>query len=71
MEDRTRLHDAIVGGLITLGILLDSVSFAIGYFLIFVVGIALLQQYWTGICPVYKAMDLWEAREAKEAKEAK
>ena len=65
MEDKTRLHDAIVGGIVTLGIMLGSFGVGSGYLLCGPVGIALVQQYWTGICPVYKAMDLWEARGAK------
>ncbi|MCI0668448.1 MAG: DUF2892 domain-containing protein, partial [Methylococcaceae bacterium] len=60
MKDRTRLHDGIVGVLVTLGVLLGTFNV---YWLLLpaLVGVLLIQSYFTGFCPVYYTLDRIEA----------
>ncbi|MGH8475424.1 MAG: YgaP family membrane protein [Methylococcales bacterium] len=57
MKDRTRLHDGIVGVLVTLGCLFGFLFDNSWFFLPTLIGILLIQSYYTGFCPVYYALD--------------
>ena len=65
MKDRTRLHDAIVGVVVTLGILLGMFVGGSWYLLPALVGVLLIQSYFTGFCPVYYALDKFAASKSQ------
>lgn len=54
---KRRVHDGIVGVLITLGMLLGWLADPLWYLLPLVIGVALLQSAFTGFCPVYFILD--------------
>ncbi len=60
---RTAKHDLIVGGAITLGVLLGYVFSSAWFLLSGLIGVALIQSAFTGFCPVYYAMDQLEKKE--------
>ncbi|MCB1958048.1 MAG: DUF2892 domain-containing protein [Rhodocyclaceae bacterium] len=62
MEQRTRMHDGIVGALILLGALLAA--FVHPYWLLVpgLIGLLMVQSAFTGFCPVYFALDKFEGR---------
>ncbi len=57
MKDRTRLHDGIVGGVVTLGVLLGYFVGPSWFLLPALIGVLLIQSYFTGFCPVYYTLD--------------
>ncbi len=57
MKDRTRLPDGIVGVVVTLGCLLGYFSDGSWFLLPALIGVLLLQSYFTGFCPVYYTLD--------------
>lgn len=57
MYNKRRLHDGIVGLLVTVGIALGHYVSPHWYLLPAAIGITLLQSGVTGICPVYFALD--------------
>lgn len=57
MKDRTRLHDAIVGVVVTLGCLLGFFAGTSWFLLPALIGVLLIQSYFTGFCPVYYTLD--------------
>ncbi len=61
MNNKRQLHDGIVGVIVTLGVFLGAVASPAWLFLPGIVGILLIQSYFTGFCPVYYALDKLEA----------
>jgi len=57
MNSRRRIHDAIVGLLVTVGVALGHYVNAYWLLLPAVIGVTLIQSYVTGFCPVYFALD--------------
>lgn len=57
MKDRTRIHDGIVGVVITLGVLLGYFVGPTWFLLPALIGVLLIQSYVTGFCPVYYTLD--------------
>ena len=57
MKDRTRLHDCIVGVVVTLGCLLGFFAGPSWFLLPALIGVLLIQSYFTGFCPVYYTLD--------------
>ena len=57
MNNKRRMHDAIVGLLVTVGVALGHYVSAHWYLLSAVIGITLVQSGMTGFCPVYFALD--------------
>lgn len=67
METRRRLHDGIVGLVITLGVALGY-WVAPGWLLLpGVVGLLMVQSYFTGFCPVYYTLDRLKLAERASA----
>jgi hypothetical protein len=61
VKDRTRLHDGIVGVVVTLGCLLGFFVGSSWFLLPALIGVLLIQSYFTGFCPVYYTLDRIEA----------
>lgn len=57
MHTKRRVHDAIVGVLITLGVALAYWMSPLWLLLPGVVGLLLIQSGFTGFCPVYYTLD--------------
>jgi hypothetical protein len=57
MQQKRRLHDAIGGLLVTIGVALGHYVSAHWLLLPAVIGLTLLQSGVTGFCPVYFALD--------------
>ncbi len=57
MNRKRRIHDAIVGLLVTVGVALGHYVSAHWLLLPAVIGVTLIQSYVTGFCPVYFALD--------------
>jgi len=57
MNRKRRIHDAIVGLLVTVGVVLGHYVSAYWLLLPAVIGVTLIQSYVTGFCPVYFALD--------------
>jgi DUF2892 family protein len=57
MNNKRRMHDAIVGLLVTVGVALGHYVSAHWYLLPAVIGVTLMQSGVTGFCPVYFAFD--------------
>ena len=57
MQQKRRLHDAIVGLLVTIGVALGHYVSAHWLLLPAAIGLTLLQSGVTGFCPVYFALD--------------
>jgi hypothetical protein len=57
MNHKRRLHDAIVGIVVTLGVALGYYVSATWLLVPAVIGVTLLQSGLTGFCPVYFALD--------------
>ncbi|HUO86812.1 MAG TPA: DUF2892 domain-containing protein [Thermoanaerobaculia bacterium] len=57
METKRRIHDGIVGLLITVGVALGYWLAPAWLILPGVVGLLLVQSYFTGFCPVYYTLD--------------
>ncbi|MEP6957615.1 MAG: DUF2892 domain-containing protein [Nitrospirota bacterium] len=57
MNHKRRLHDAIVGVVITAGVALGYYVSAQWLLLPAVIGLTLIQSGFTGFCPVYFALD--------------
>jgi hypothetical protein len=57
MQHKRRVHDAIVGFLITIGVALGHYVSAHWLLLPAVIGVTLLQSGVTGFCPVYFGLD--------------
>ena len=57
MSHKRRVHDAIVGLLVTVGVALGHYVSAHWYLLPAVIGVTLIQSGVTGFCPVYFALD--------------
>lgn len=57
MYNKRRMHDAIVGLLVTVGVALGHYVSAHWYLLPAVIGVTLIQSGVTGFCPVYFALD--------------
>ena len=57
MHNKRRLHDAIVGLLVTIGVALGHYVSAHWLLLPAVIGVTLIQSGVTGFCPVYFALD--------------
>ena len=57
MHNKRRLHDAIVGLLVTIGVALGNYVSAHWLLLPAVIGVTLIQSGVTGFCPVYFALD--------------
>ena len=57
MNRKRRIHDAIVGLLVTVGVALGHYVSAHWLLLPAVIGVTLIQSYATGFCPVYVALD--------------
>lgn len=65
MKDRTRLHDGIVGVVVTLGVALGYFAGPSWFLLPALIGVLLIQSYFTGFCPVYYTLDRIEASKSK------
>jgi hypothetical protein len=57
MYNKRRMHDAIVGLLITVGVALGHYVSAHWFLLPAVIGVTLIQSGVTGFCPVYFVLD--------------
>jgi hypothetical protein len=57
MSQKRRVHDAIVGLLVTVGVALGHYVSAHWFFLPAVIGVTLIQSGVTGFCPVYFVLD--------------
>ncbi|MDH3673138.1 MAG: DUF2892 domain-containing protein [Gammaproteobacteria bacterium] len=57
VNQKRRLHDGIVGAVITVGVVLGYYLSPVWLLLPGVVGIALVQSAFTGFCPVYYTLD--------------
>lgn len=57
MYNKRRMHDTIVGVLVTVGVALGHYVSAHWFLLPGVIGITLIQSGVTGFCPVYFALD--------------
>jgi hypothetical protein len=57
METKRRIHDGIVGLLITAGVALGYWVAPVWLIVPGVVGLLLVQSYFTGFCPVYYTLD--------------
>lgn len=57
MNQKRRIHDAIVGLLVTAGLALGHYVSAHWLLLPAVIGVTLIQSGFTGFCPVYFALD--------------
>lgn len=57
MNQKRRMHDAIVGAVITAGVALGYYVSAQWLILPAVIGVTLIQSGFTGFCPVYFALD--------------
>jgi len=54
---KRKLHDGIVGALVTLGVLLGVYVNVLWLWLPGIIGVALLQSGFTGFCPLYFTLD--------------
>ncbi|HKK15509.1 MAG TPA: DUF2892 domain-containing protein [Gammaproteobacteria bacterium] len=54
---KRKIHDGIVGALVTLGVLLGFYLNPLWLLLPGIIGVALLQSAFTGFCPVYYTLD--------------
>lgn len=57
MNQKRRIHDAIVGVVVTAGVALGHYASAHWLILPAVIGVTLIQSGLTGFCPVYFALD--------------
>jgi hypothetical protein len=57
MERKRRIHDGIVGLLITAGVALGYWVAPVWLIVPGVVGLLMVQSYFTGFCPVYYTLD--------------
>lgn len=57
MYNKRRMHDAIVGLLVTVGVALGHYVSAHWFLLPAVIGVTLIQSGVTGFCPVYFVLD--------------
>ncbi len=57
MQTKRRVHDAIVGALITLGVALAYWMSPLWLLVPGAVGVLLIQSGFTGFCPVYYTLD--------------
>ena len=57
MNKKRRVHDGIVGAVITLGVLLGYFLNPLWLLLPGVIGVVLIQSAFTGFCPVYCTLD--------------
>ena len=57
MNQKRRIHDGIVGSLITGGVALGFYVDALWLLLPGIIGVTLLQSGFTGFCPVYYVLD--------------
>ncbi len=57
MHKQRRVHDAIVGSVITLGIALAYLVSPVWLLLPGVIGVLMIQSGFTGFCPVYYTLD--------------
>ena len=57
MNRKRRIHDGIVGALITLGVLLGFYLHPAWLLLPGILGVTLVQSAFTGFCPVYYTLD--------------
>jgi len=57
MGQKRRIHDAIVGLLVTVGVALGHYVSAHWFLLPAVIGVTLIQSGLTGFCPVYFVLD--------------
>lgn len=62
---KRRLHDGIVGALVTLGVLLGYFISPWWLWLPLIIGVALIQSTFTGFCPVYYTLDTFCPAESK------
>lgn len=67
MNTKRRVHDGIVGVLITLGVALGYWVAPVWLLLPGVVGVLLIQSGFTGFCPVYFTLDLLGVGETRAA----
>jgi len=56
-NSKRRIHDGIVGAVITLGVVLGYVLDPAWLFVPGAIGVTLIQSAFTGFCPVYFALD--------------
>ena len=57
MHKKRRLHDGIVGAVITLGVILGYYSSPLWLLLPGAIGVTLIQSAFSGFCPVYFTLD--------------
>ena len=57
MHTKRRLHDGIVGAVITLGVVLGYYTSPLWLLLPGLIGVTLIQSAFTGFCPVYFTLD--------------
>jgi len=54
---KRRIHDGLVGALVTLGVVLGFYLNPLWLLLPGIIGVALIQSAFTGFCPVYYTLD--------------
>jgi hypothetical protein len=59
---KRRIHDAVVGVVVTLGVVLGYYVNAMWLWVPAVIGVTLMQSGLTGFCPVYFALDRFYSR---------
>jgi hypothetical protein len=57
MNTKRRIHDGIVGAMITLGVVLGYAAHPMWLWLPGLIGATLIQSGFTGFCPVYFILD--------------
>jgi hypothetical protein len=60
MSSKRQMHDGIVGVIVTLGTLFGYLAGPAWLWLPGIVGVLLIQSYFTGFCPVYFSLDKLE-----------
>lgn len=63
MNEKRRIHDGIVGAVITAGVLLGYLADPLWLWVPGLLGVTLLQSGFTGFCPLYYALDRIPARQ--------
>jgi hypothetical protein len=64
MDEKRRIHDGIVGAVITIGVLLGYLADPLWLWIPGILGVTLLQSGFTGFCPLYYVLNRIPARQS-------